>query len=334
MDREPASVLIIDDEPLILETLGDYMGERGFKVLLGHGGQQGLDLFASNRPDLVLVDLRMPEVDGLEVMEQITRRSPETPVIVVSGTGVLQDAIDALRTGAWDFVTKPLTNFAVLDHAVNMAMERGRLICENARYQKHLEEEVRARTADLEREIAERKHIEEELRESERKFRDLSIKDGLTGLYNARYFFSQIESELERCNRYGHALSLILMDIDDFKQYNDTYGHLSGDQVLVCLAKVILKMVRKNDIAFRYGGEEFVILLPETEAREAVAVADRIRDGFARKDQCAGSREHVYKTISVGVAEYDPGETSSRLIGRADRNMYVAKAQGKNRIVF
>jgi diguanylate cyclase (GGDEF)-like protein len=276
----------------------------------------------------------MPEVDGIEVMETITRKSPDTPVIVVSGTGVIQDAIDALRIGAWDFITKPLSNLAVLDHAVNKSLERRRLIQENRLYQEHLEEEICHRTADLEREIRERKQIEKKLRESEQKFRELSIKDGLTGLYNARYFFRQIEAELERCSRYGHSLSLILMDIDDFKLYNDTYGHLMGDRVLECLAIVILKTIRKNDIAFRYGGEEFVILLPETEAPEAVGVADRIRTSFAQTNQ--GQRDQsvpVYKTISVGVTQYQPGETSSQLIERADMFMYAAKAQGKNRIV-
>jgi diguanylate cyclase (GGDEF)-like protein len=273
-------------------------------------------------------------VDGIEVMETITRHSPDTPVIVVSGTGVIQDAIDALRIGAWDFITKPLSNLAVLDHAVNKALERRQLIRENRLYQEHLEEEIRHRTADLEREIRERKEIEKKLRESEQKFRELSIKDGLTGLYNARYFFGQIESELERCSRYGHTLSLILMDIDDFKLYNDTYGHLMGDRVLECLARVILKMIRKNDIAFRYGGEEFVILLPETEAPEAVNVAERIRESFAQTNQ--GLRDpsiRVYKTISVGVTQYRPGESSSQLIERADAFMYAAKSSGKNRIV-
>jgi diguanylate cyclase (GGDEF)-like protein len=334
MPREQLSVLLIDDEELILETLGDYMAERGFNVFLAKGGREGLETFFREAPGLVLVDLRMPEVDGIEVMETITRKSPDTPVIVVSGTGVIQDAIDALRIGAWDFITKPLSNFAVLDHAVNKALERRRLIQENRLYQEHLEEEIRHRTADLEREIYERKQIEKKLRESEQKFRELSIKDGLTGLYNARYFFRQIEAELERCTRYGHTLSLILLDIDDFKLYNDTYGHLNGDRVLECLASVILKMIRKNDIAFRYGGEEFIVLLPETEASEAINVADRIRTCFSQTNQVRhDTSTHVYKTISIGVAQYQSGESSSQLIERADKFMYAAKSSGKNRIV-
>jgi len=333
MQTEKQTVLIIDDEPLILETLGEYLDERGFDVLVALGGREGLTKFHQYDPGLVLVDLRMPEVDGLEVMEEITRQSPATPVIVVSGTGVIQDAIDALRIGAWDFVTKPLSNFGILDHAVGKALERRRLLRENLLYQEHLEEQIRYRTADLEKEIRERKRIEKKLRESEHKFRELSIKDGLTGLYNARYFFSQIESELERCSRYGHSLSIILMDIDDFKKFNDTYGHLMGDRVLECLAEVILKMVRKNDIAFRYGGEEFVILLPETGADEAVGVAERIRAGFARIDQCVDDAVPVHKTISVGVAQYQAGDTPPQLIERADQYMYAAKSQGKNRIV-
>jgi diguanylate cyclase (GGDEF)-like protein len=334
MQVDRLSVLVIDDEFLILDTLGEYLSERGFEVFVAEGGRQGLEMFFEKKPSLVLVDLRMPEVDGLEVIRTITRKSPNTPVIVVSGTGVIQDAIDALRLGAWDFVTKPLSNFAVLDHAVNKALERRRLIHENHLYQEHLEEQIRVRTADLEREIRKRKGIEERLRESEQKFRELSIKDGLTGLYNARYFASQIEVELERCNRYGHTLSLIFMDIDDFKQFSDSFGHPMGDRVLANLAQVILKVVRKNDIAFRYGGEEFVIVLPETENPEAVQVAERIRRRFAGMVQCHDNMlRPIYRTVSVGVAQYRPGETSARLIERADRYMYAAKALGKNTIV-
>ena len=334
MQDDKLCVLIIDDENLILETIGEYMEERGFRVLLARDGRQGLDFFSKDHPDLVLVDLRMPGVDGLEVLDVIARKSPNTPVIVISGTGVIQDAIEALRVGAWDFITKPLGNFGVLDHAVSRSLERSRLIRENTLYQQHLEDEVQLRTIDLEREITERKEIEERLRQSEQKFRELSIKDGLTGLYNARYFFNQIESELERSSRYGHPLSLILMDIDDFKKYNDTYGHLQGDKVLTCLADIILKIVRKNDTAYRYGGEEFVIILPETGVQEAVAVAERIRTTFASTDQCMEEGNHVFKTVSVGVTEYIPGEKSAHLIERADQRMYAAKEKGKNRIVL
>ncbi len=334
MHDEQESVLIIDDEPLILETLQDYMEERGFNVWIASDGRQGLDLFVQEHQDLVLVDLRMPEIDGLKVMETIARNSPNTPVIVVSGTGIIQDAIDALRVGAWDFITKPFGNFDVFDHAVHKALERSRLIRENILYQEHLEDQVRLRTEELEGEIRERKKIENELRKSEHKFRELSIKDGLTGLYNARYFFRQIESEVERCSRYEHPLSLILMDIDDFKLFNDTYGHLQGDKVLACLAKTILKMIRRNDSAYRYGGEEFVVILPETSAEEAVAVAERIRQTFALENQCQGAVPPVFKTVSVGVAEYIGGEQTTQLIERADQKMYYAKTHGKNRVVW
>jgi diguanylate cyclase (GGDEF)-like protein len=124
------------------------------------------------------------------------------------------------------------------------------------------------------------------------------------------------------------------MDIDDFKKYNDTYGHLQGNKVLVNLADIILKIVRKNDTAYRYGGEEFVIILPETGVQEAVSVAERIRTLFASTDQCTEDDTHVFKTVSVGVTEYIPGEKSARLIERVDQKMYVAKVQGKNRIMI
>jgi putative two-component system response regulator len=147
----PVRILTIDDEDLIRETIAVYLENKGFAVLEAADGRQGLDRFLAERPDLVLVDLRMPEMDGLEVLASLRDLAPDTPTIVVSGTGVLRDALEAIRRGAWDYVTKPIQDMDVLGLAVDKALERARLLRENKAYQENLEVLVRERTAEVER---------------------------------------------------------------------------------------------------------------------------------------------------------------------------------------
>lgn len=182
--------------------------------------------------------------------------------------------------------------------------------------------------------ITVRKRSEDALRESEQRYRELSITDGLTGLYNSRHFFDQIQVEMERAQRYLHPLSLLLLDVDNFKLFNDTYGHLEGDRVLSGLAQVIRDSVRHADTAYRYGGEEFVALLPETDSEEAVRVAERLRASFEKKVFSPSGGEQVSMTISIGVSQLQPGDDARALVRRADAGTYAAKLQGKNCVVF
>ena len=180
--------------------------------------------------------------------------------------------------------------------------------------------------------ITEHKHAEEALRESEKKFKELSITDDLTGLYNSRHFYSQLKPEVERYIRYKRPLSLLLMDVDNFKQFNDNYGHLEGDKVLAKAGEIIRECIRKTDSAYRYGGEEFTVILPETGEKEAINVGERIVKGFNEKTFFPDNKEKISVTISVGIALYGNDEKISEFIRRADINLYLAKKQGKNRI--
>ncbi|OQX23447.1 MAG: hypothetical protein BWK80_25990 [Desulfobacteraceae bacterium IS3] len=151
MDKKKATVLCIDDEEMIRVTIGDFLEDSGYCVLQAENGKTGLKLFREAKPDIILVDLMMPEVDGFEVLTQVKTESPQTPVIVISGTGVIQDVIEAIRRGAWDYLTKPVMNLAVLEHTVNKTLEKAVLIRENEDYKKYLEEKVRERTLELEK---------------------------------------------------------------------------------------------------------------------------------------------------------------------------------------
>ena len=182
--------------------------------------------------------------------------------------------------------------------------------------------------------ITERVKAEKALAESERRYKELSFVDELTRLFNKRYFNTHLQLEVERANRHDHPLSLLLLDIDNFKHHNDTYGHADGDLVLAKLGQVIAGSLRISDIPCRYGGEEFTIILPVTSGEQATVVAERIRASFAGEIFQPNLRETVRKTISIGVTQYRAGESGQSLLERADQNMYEAKQSGKNRYVL
>jgi diguanylate cyclase (GGDEF)-like protein len=179
--------------------------------------------------------------------------------------------------------------------------------------------------------VTTRRQAEEALRRNEKRYRKLSITDELTLLYNSRHFYNQLKSEIVRANRYSRPLSLLLLDIDNFKNYNDKYGHMEGDKVLAKMGKVIGKFLRKTDSAYRYGGDEFTVILPETGGKEAINVAERIRKGFESLTFFPTPEDKVYRTLSIGITHYIPGEELSVFIKRTDKAMYMAKKQGKNR---
>lgn len=182
--------------------------------------------------------------------------------------------------------------------------------------------------------VSDRRKAELALKESERLYRELSITDGLTHLFNSRHFFGRAREEIERCNRYISPLSLILLDVDNFKSFNDNYGHIDGDRVLAKLADVIREGIRGVDSAYRYGGEEFIVLFPETEPAEAIIVAERIRQAFEQTTYSPKEGVSVNMTVSIGGGSYHKGEDLTSFVKRIDEAMYEAKRLGRNRIVF
>ncbi len=184
----------------------------------------------------------------------------------------------------------------------------------------------------MSRDVTKRRQTEAALWESVQRLEELSITDSLTGLYNQRHFYNMLALEMTRTQRYKRPLSLMMIDIDDFKAFNDTYGHMEGDRVIERLGAVIRNCTRKNDIACRYGGEEFVVLMPETTAVHATVTAERMREEFRTGTFQPRPARHVRKTISIGISECEPGEESRSFITRADSFMYMAKRMGKDRV--
>jgi diguanylate cyclase (GGDEF)-like protein/PAS domain S-box-containing protein len=176
------------------------------------------------------------------------------------------------------------------------------------------------------------KSIEKSLRESENSYRELSIIDDLTQLYNSRHFYFQLKNELYRSNRYGTPLALLLLDIDNFKAFNDAYGHIEGDQVLLRLGQVIKRCLRETDFAYRYGGEEFTILLPMTTNADGTVIAERIRTEFRKETFSPVPGQNVHVTLSIGLAQYRLQEEMKDFVHRVDQLMYQGKKCGKDTV--
>jgi diguanylate cyclase (GGDEF)-like protein len=176
------------------------------------------------------------------------------------------------------------------------------------------------------------KKTEQDLKESEQRYRELSIIDDLTQLYNSRHFYFQLKSELDRSNRYGQPLTLLLLDLDNFKAFNDTYGHVEGDQVLSRIGRVVKRCLRETDFAYRYGGEEFTIILPMTTCEDGVVTAERIRMEFKKEHFSPAPGQDVHVTVSIGLAQYKQQEDMKTFVHRVDQLMYQGKKNGKDRV--
>ena len=293
-----STILVVDDEPLYLELIADILGED-YKILIADEGMSGMEVAASNVPQLILLDLVMPVVDGFEVYRclKADSRTCDIPVIFITGMGDVATETKGLRMGAVDFINKPINPDLVkarVNTQINLKLMRDKLVM-------------------------------------------LAATDGLTGLANRYHFDGMLAYEYARHLRSGEELALIMLDIDQFKAFNDTYGHISGDESLRKIAKALTKTVsRCTDLVARYGGEEFVVLLPDTSLRGAVIIAERIRIcisdlALPSKDASTG-----FVTASLGVVSgrFLKGSSIVDVLAEADIQLYTAKAEGRNRVAF
>ena len=293
-------ILIVDDDLSIRDAMHEFVEASGYDASVASSAEEALDVLSVNTLEVVITDIMLPGMDGLELTDRI-KRDHEIDVIVMTGYSTEYSYEEAINKGASDFVFKPV------------------------RF-----EELLLR---LKRVLNERRLNQERVQMLE-KLKKLSITDGLTQLFNSRHFYNQLKGEIERFNRYGHKLSLLLLDIDNFKDFNDTYGHLEGDKILVRLGRIIKSCLRKMDTAYRYGGEEFTIILPGTHGEEAWTVAERLRAAVAAEDFTDGKIDDLEITISIGVTQYRREEEISSFVQRADQAMYQSKQAGRNKVSF
>ncbi len=291
------TVLIVDDDEYILETAKDILEEKGFEVHLAKNGASALEKAREVKPVVALLDIKLPDIEGIELLRKLKEMDPGLYVIILTGYASLENAIGALKEGAFDYLQKPIEWEKLLS-----AIERA--------FEKKKEEERREEVVNY--------------------YRDLSIRDSLTGLYNNAHFKELLEVEVKRSERYGHPLSLLMIDIDDFKKWQDKRGHLSGDRALKEIGNLIRSIVRGVDIVARYGGEEFAILMAETPKEMARLAAERVRKAIESLNLVDG-RDPL--TVSIGVAEFPrDAREPEELIEKADMALYKAKREGKNRV--
>lgn len=300
----PTSILVIDDSEAMRSQIIRTLREASLfdHFIEAEDGIEGFKILLDNRVDLVFCDLVMPRMDGFRFMALMKAREElkDIPIIMLTGRDDRECKIRGLETGASDYLTKPF--------------DTGELI---ARTKVHLK--VKA--------------LQDELKRSNELLRELSITDPLTHLYNRRYLMDILEKEFQRIRRTGGVLSLVVADIDHFKLVNDTYGHQNGDMVLAAVAETILTVLRNYDIAVRYGGEEFMVVLPETTLSDGIAVAERLREAIGRM-VFPSPMATLTVTVSLGVASYPAERVDSMdlLIRMADDALYRAKAGGRNRV--
>ncbi len=309
IDKLPDKVhiLVVEDEKTIRDIIQEALSNEGYVCSIAEDGEKALKVLAEHNADVVITDIIMPNLDGLE-LTRIVKEKYDSDVIVMTGFVKDYSYEDIIEIGASDFIQKPVR--------INELITR-------------LKRVLRERTL-----LAERIRAEEALRESEKRYQELSITDGLTKLYNLRHFYNQLKLEIERTNRYHHSLTLLILDIDDFKQYNDSFGHLEGDKILIRLSEFIRKSVRRTDSAYRYGGEEFAIILPETNGEQGFVVAERIRACLKNEAFSPITERKIHISVSIGIAQFILNEPLKDFIRRADKSMYKAKELGKNRTIF
>jgi diguanylate cyclase (GGDEF)-like protein len=292
------SILIVDDDTAVKSSVQEFLEMSGANVITASSAEEALGLLNTSTPDVVLTDIMMKGMDGLE-LTRFVRKNYGVAVIVMTGYSADYSYEEAVNAGASDFIFKPF-RFEELDLRIKRVIREVKLKKEHAKMVYRLEE--------------------------------LAITDGLTGLYNSRHFFSQLKVEIERHTRYHHPLSLLLLDIDKFKNFNDTWGHIEGDKVLMAMGEIITSCLRSNDTAYRYGGEEFTVILPETRVDEACLVGERIRGTLAQHKFTPDKRTEVKETISLGATQLSAKDTLESFIKRADMAMYESKKAGRDRL--
>ncbi|MCM2359881.1 MAG: diguanylate cyclase [Geobacteraceae bacterium] len=449
---EKVKILVVDDNRGMVKTICDILKAKGFESILAYSGEEAVEKVKADRPGCVLMDLRMPGIDGVKTLEQIRKVAPALPVLLITAYATEEQVEEAKRHGVSAVLTKPLDIqefFCLLSqlgkgerHMVpakggsmsgKVQADSGETIRDRIRkeiipvlyqvarinetkfHNPHLvccwerkgcemkdcpaygNTEVRCwyragtycggkiqgtfvdkcggcRQCDVFQEScptvveevgeaannllflldegkkASDKHLEkieylnkellsalENLDSRNREIQELVITDKLTGLYNRNYLTTVLEDEIHRSQRGKNPLALMMIDLDDFKPINDAYGHSFGDKILAFLGSMLHGTIRKSDRPFRYGGEEFVVVLPDTDPTIALVVAERIREAFEKEPFVVEAfdeiQKKVYLTLSIGLATYGEGMTAGALIKQADLAIYKAKSEGKNRVI-
>jgi len=308
--EEPVRVLVVDDLPDNVEILRARLESRGYAVATASDGQEALTAVHAAPPHLILCDVMMPGIDGYEVARRIKQDEslPFIPIILVTALSETEHIVQGLNTGADDYIAKPY-HFQELEARVRAMLRI-----------KRLQDELDLKNRELE--------------VANKRLKKLSITDGLTELFNHRHVHELLRDEFERSRRSEEPLAVVMIDLDRFKAVNDTYGHPTGDVVLFETARILKETAREIDMVGRYGGEEFIAILPNTDEEEGGRFAERVRSAVEAhlfRDEATELR----MTCSSGVASFpvEGVDSPEELLKNADEALYLAKESGRNRVV-
>ena len=291
-------VLIADDDAQFRSMLSRRATKMGLSVLEVEDGEQAVAALGLERFDLIVSDLYMPGYTGLEVIQKAREVDPEIHAVILTASATIETAIEALRSGVYDYLTKPLESLSDFEITVSRALEHAFLLQENKRL-----------FAEVQR---------------------LAVTDSLTGLYNRHKLDEVMATEFERARRYKRPLSIIMLDMDGLKSINDTYGHPAGDVALKIVADAIRKTIRRVDLPARFGGDEFIIVLPEVGLDIAVRIAERISENIKPSED----QKDMF-SLSGGVAQLREEHSSAEDFIRAvDEALYRAKRAGGAQIML
>ena len=300
-------ILVVDDISTNLKLLRLILEPIGYSLAFAKGGYQAIEKVKASKPDLILLDLMMPEINGLEVCKQL-KSDPEyanIPIIFITASNEQEHIVKAFELGAVDYINKPFKR------AELFARIRNHLLL------KHTIDKLKSTQIELKNALAEVQKI--------------ANTDPLTKALSRRRLFNLGYQEFNRVSIYGKALSILLMDLDNFKKINDNYGHQAGDQALCRVVKSIKNTIRNVDFLGRYGGEEFMAILPETNGKKALILAEEIRK-MVSSNIIKTEKGSILLTISIGVSTYSAKDKSlDDIISRADKAVYQAKQQGRNK---
>ncbi|MCP3921586.1 MAG: PleD family two-component system response regulator [Desulfobacterales bacterium] len=328
MTPQNHSILIVDDNHANLGILFDFLSKIGFNILVAEDGESAIEQVEYAPPDIIILDVMMPGIDGFETSSRLknNKETRDIPIIFMTALADTADKVKGFKAGAVDYITKPIQYEEVLARVT--AHLTVRIL------QKKLEEQ----NLQLQQEVVERKRAETELQKANEKLLNLANMDGLTQIANRRRFDTYLDEVWRQKIRQQTSLALILIDIDFFKNYNDTYGHQAGDDCLKQIAQAIHNRTKRaGDLVARYGGEEFVVVLPDTDMEEATQVAESIRLTIEElKIPHNKSSVSEYVTLSLGVSSTVPDRESLHedIISIVDQALYEAKDQGRNRFIM
>ena len=306
MDMDKGLILIVDDEPFSAEVLHSALSSE-YDLLLANNGYDAIRIIKERRPDLVILDVVMPGLNGFDVCRIIKSDNAfaDIPVIFLTATDSIESETQGLGLGGIDYLTKP----------VNLGLLK-------LRAHNHIELKRRSDLVRQQRDLLIRQKVELEY---------MARTDLLTGLANRWEMATRLDAEKSRSERHGKIFSMLIADIDHFKRVNDSYGHVAGDRVIQAIADTLGSSIRHEDTCGRWGGEEFLILLPETGLQKAKSVAEKIVETI-RTTKTDWEGQSIGVTASMGYGEFTPGMSIDDFVRQVDDALYGAKAAGRDRV--